>query len=704
MFPISKGYSMENKKHVSRRRVLLSIIVLFCTVVALSVIGVLVFVYRPDRNSLGALGSVCLDVISMLVITILVINLSFGKDRLNRTSKLFVALMLVTILALFLDFMTWSLDGTLSFDDGTFLFILGSLGMGAVLACLLLSYLSSYLEDMYGIKGAFKRVRVCVLLNVIAYIFTITLGLTHYAFDIVDGHYVLGSLYDLITVIPVLTILYMTGYVIRRREIIGRHDVLAIILYMFTMLVGVAIEAIYGVGATYVSIAIADIFIFIMLQNRLLDRFKKQGALLEEKVTDQYEILTSMAGIYAYVNYVNLEDNTSSRFNIKGDAGGIIDMSNESHTELNRILYDGIVDEHKDDFWAYTDLATLPKRLEGEKLISAEFCHKEDGWLRAHYIRIGDDVHAPVKRVIYTIRNIDEEKKKVEMWIKKSNTDELTGLYNRHAYEDEITLLEQGELKENFVYISVDVNGLKVTNDSFGHDAGDELIVGAADIMRQCFGSYGKLFRTGGDEFVALIYADESQLAEIKKDIAEVTENWHGKKVSQLTMACGYMPRKEAMDMTLHQMAVNADKKMYEDKTRYYQRKGYDRRGQRDAHVALYELYTKILKINVTDDTYQIINMSSDEQTPAMGYAPSISQWMSDFGTSGQVHPDDLEEYLAHTNLDYIRNYFTENKTSLKIYYRRKSGDGFEKVMMEMIPANDYKAESQSLFLYVKSI
>ena len=68
------------------------------------------------------------------------------------------------------------------------------------------------------------------------------------------------------------------------------------------------------------------------------------------------------------------------------------------------------------------------------------------------------------------------------------------------------------------------------------------------------------------------------------------------------------------------------------------------------------------------------------------------------------VHPEDLEEYLAKTDLNYIRNYFMEEKTSLHIFYRRKIGDNYRQVMMEIIPAGDYSRNNQTFFLYVKNI
>ena len=572
---------MEIKNLFAKRRLIKLLIMLFCTELFACVVAVLLFVYKPDRNAVGALVSVSLDVISILVIFMLVANLVLVRGNMIKTTKIFLGLMLATMLALFLDFLTWAYDGALSFYDGTFIYIITSLCMGAVLASIFVYYVSYYIEEMYGLSSIHKNAKFCYMLNTIAFIITFTLGVTQNAFDIIDGHYKTGELYEYVMILPILTVFYMAGCVIWNKKVIGLHDVIAVLGYIFIMIVGAVVEEFYSIGTTYVGITVADIFIFVMLQNKLLERYKRQKEKLDLRLSNQYEILKSMAGIYAYVNYVDLENMTVRRFNVLDDTDENIESIADNHTELNVILHDGIVSDMKEQFWEYTDLSTLSDRMKNEKLITSEFKHEIDGWLRAQYIRIGDVSDKEVKKVIYVIRNIDEEKKNIEMWIKRSNTDELTNFYNRHAYEEDIAKLKESELKDNFVYVSIDINSLKQANDTLGHDAGDELIIGASKCMKQCLGAYGKIYRTGGDEFVALIYADDNQLEDIKKDMIETANSWKGELNKSLAMSCGYVTKKDADGMTLHQIAVLADRRMYEDKSKYYKNKGIDRRGQR---------------------------------------------------------------------------------------------------------------------------
>ena len=173
---------------------------------------------------------------------------------------------------------------------------------------------------------------------------------------------------------------------------------------------------------------------------------------------------------------------------------------------------------------------------------------------------------------------IQLEKLNAEKWRKRSNTDELTGLLNRYAFEAEIERLENG-VGDDFVYVSADVNGLKTVNDSMGHSAGDELLIGATECFVKCFGDYGKLYRIGGDEFTAFLYVTDEEFESIKSNLFATVSSWHGKQVDSLTVSCGYVKKKEAGDMTVRQMVVLADKRMYEEKSNYYKVTGIERRG-----------------------------------------------------------------------------------------------------------------------------
>ena len=161
-----------------------------------------------------------------------------------------------------------------------------------------------------------------------------------------------------------------------------------------------------------------------------------------------------------------------------------------------------------------------------------------------------------------------------------SNTDKLTGCLNRRAYEDDLIRYTKSGTNNDFVYVAIDVNGLKNANDTLGHAAGDELISGLAACMMKCFQPFGKVYRIGGDEFVALLFADTQQLERIKLNLNETVGCWKGKYLEELTISAGYVQQCEFPDESVLNLAKIADKRMYNIKREYYQKIGNDRRAR----------------------------------------------------------------------------------------------------------------------------
>jgi len=87
-------------------------------------------------------------------------------------------------------------------------------------------------------------------------------------------------------------------------------------------------------------------------------------------------------------------------------------------------------------------------------------------------------------------------------WV--SNTDPLTGLFNRRFYEDELKRLDT-ERNLPMTIVMADVNGLKLINDSFGHVMGDELLKKVAEVIKRGCRADDIIARLGGDEFVIIL-------------------------------------------------------------------------------------------------------------------------------------------------------------------------------------------------------
>lgn len=155
--------------------------------------------------------------------------------------------------------------------------------------------------------------------------------------------------------------------------------------------------------------------------------------------------------------------------------------------------------------------------------------------------------------------------------------DALTGVHSRFAYVEAMDACAE-HTPENLAVFLMDINGLKTANDTLGHEAGDEMIRGAARCIETAFGQNGRTYRIGGDEFVVLANMTRAQSREVLEALTAETSAWSGVKVKQLSLSVGWALASEYPDLSVEELVKEADRAMYEQKKEYYCLNGRDRR------------------------------------------------------------------------------------------------------------------------------
>lgn len=148
----------------------------------------------------------------------------------------------------------------------------------------------------------------------------------------------------------------------------------------------------------------------------------------------------------------------------------------------------------------------------------------------------------------------------VEHSLQIAHHDSLTGLPNRYALDIALTKLDK-----NAMLMLLDMDNLKMYNDLFGHQKGDELLQMFAKVMSTKLGSYGVLHRMGGDEFVvtntAASFADN-----IKKAISETIQYMRQNGFEKAGISFGISFMHEVSDAD--ELLSLADSRMYQHKRR----------------------------------------------------------------------------------------------------------------------------------------
>ena len=138
--------------------------------------------------------------------------------------------------------------------------------------------------------------------------------------------------------------------------------------------------------------------------------------------------------------------------------------------------------------------------------------------------------------------------------------DALTGIYNRAKCEHIFEVLDRDD--SDYAIVSIDVNGLKMVNDHFGHTMGDKLLYTFADVFKTAFNGIGTTIRMGGDEFVAIVRAEHlSDLSTALKTMVLLEKEV--KLPMTLNVAYGYSVRRRGDAVTAMDVYRMADANMY---------------------------------------------------------------------------------------------------------------------------------------------
>lgn len=294
-----------------------------------------------------------------------------------------------------------------------------------------------------------------------------------------------------------------------------------------------------------IAVVTAVVIVFLLLiWNRALQRsVRAKTAKLSESID---ELRKSDARFRAIIEAI------PDLFFLFDSAGTVIDYSiSQKYKQLT-------IEEIPDEVFEQIK-CMIQKSLESHQVETLELSFDFRGMLRhfeTRFIECGHHI------VVCVIRDITDSKNIFEKLTYISTHDTLTDVYNRYYFESKLVELNQQDNETQCLAI-FDLDGLKLINDTMGHEIGDTYLKAAAQLIVQAFPQESVVCRVGGDEFsvILLNHASDDILDCIKNLKQSITLFNQKNERIQISITYGFSFSDENKDF--YEMVREADNQMY---------------------------------------------------------------------------------------------------------------------------------------------
>ncbi|SCX17535.1 diguanylate cyclase (GGDEF) domain-containing protein [Lachnospiraceae bacterium YSD2013] len=383
---------------------------------------------------------------------------------------------------------------------------------------------------------------------------------------------------------------------------------------------------------------------------------------------DANMIATALAGHFVSMYYVDIETGHFKQM-VQPHVTGVSGMPEEG---------DDFFSLAKENAPSFVDAADLDKLLVvyGKKAILKRLENNVPLVVECRVLAHGVVEHVrqvtllceDKKHILCCLENIDreylekaEQEKNLRSAERKANIDALTGIKNRNAFLESLEEINgdiiKGKSTKPFAVLVCDVNGLKHINDTRGHSFGDEVIKRAARMICETF-KHSPVFRTGGDEFVAVLtdgdYEKRDKLLEALREVSLK----NAKTRTGPEVASGMAEYRAGIDKNFNNVYERADAEMYENK-----------KAMKANKVADSIRYTGEKDSLITDERKRLLDgmfgalytVAGESYIYINDLRYDYSRWslklVNDFGLKSEymyhadkiwhdyIHPDDMESY-----------------------------------------------------------
>ena len=316
-----------------------------------------------------------------------------------------------------------------------------------------------------------------------------------------------------------------------------------------------------------IVLAVSDID-ELMRQRRMQERIQ------EERII--YAWIHAITGNFIVIYVVDPETNQYREFSSTSDYEECFGREKEGADFFNSVRRDARLFAHPADLSRFLSVFTKENvlaEIERSGIFSWGYRLMMNGRPIHIQMKAAMVVEKEGPRLILGLNDIDAQVRQEEEFERRiaeaqsrANIDGLTGVKNKHAYlETEAQMNRQiaGHFQPPFAIVIFDVNNLKAVNDTNGHQAGDQYLCGACNIICNTF-KRSPVFRVGGDEFAVIVQRNDYTFLE--ESIENIRKhNQEALNTGGIVIACGMAKFED--DESVAAVFERADHNMYENKT-----------------------------------------------------------------------------------------------------------------------------------------
>lgn len=570
--------------------------------------------------------------ICLMLLVVIIMN-GNGRKSWNQLK----AMLLVTSLIFFSEACAYIFRGNtdnvslfMTRFSNFFVFVLNVI-LGYSFVCYI--YILLQEKNVFSSKIYKKIVAFCSFTNLIILVINLFTGWMYYFDD--TNYYHRNTVWYIYTALNLIIILMACIMAIRYRKNMKNIIMHSILFFALVPIIAILIQVfIYGISVTNIGVFLAlllMLFAYLKEWSTLKEKGNKQSKVVEfiilfiimtvsmsasivscmisiERISNRNTeneglLVANMVG--SMIKNSSVLDEKDVDMEMKALQNLLKEFEDTYHAKIYLVdkegflLFDidGKCDEGKHFDHSYFDMVgseSFHYVKQADKSLMTKYMENLDCYLVVEYQNLGNlsvleisitsiiifVIGIIMMGIVFTVIYIRERKatRKLMEKMKLSITDDLTGLLNRRAFDEGCAKILQNNSTENMTLVMMDLNGLKRVNDMYGHMEGDELIIRAGKCISNSLGEYGKVYRIGGDEFVALLQCTQDQLSDALATLDHMTDKWKLTHAYELSISKGIVVCEDYPDLSLDEIKILADKLMYQDKDAYYLKTGNERR------------------------------------------------------------------------------------------------------------------------------